>query len=157
MPEALAIRVVKMKRKRTKVIRAINLNDQTKAVNGNWWKIPVPLNAEYIEVRPTMKVEADDEGGRAVRLDIEGRHQMTYTPWKLVKETEGTKVWLHDDKMIQKEMAVTDPIAKNTKPMSNIAQKNPSSNITMKKPSSSIAMKKTMPMKKPSSTMKKGR
>ena len=155
MPEAMAIRIVKTKKKRTNVIRAINLNDGTKAVKGNWWKIPTPPNAEYIEVRPTMKVEADDEGGRVVRLDIEGRHQMK-THWKLV-ETEGSKVWIHDDKMIQKTMAVTDTIAKDTKPMSKIAKNKLSSKSTNKNNPSSKNAKKTMPMKKPSATMKKGR
>ena len=149
MPEAMAIRIVKTKKKRTNVIRAINLNDGTKAVKGNWWEIPTPPNAEYIEVRPTMKVEADDEGGQVVRLDIEGRHQMK-THWKLV-ETEGSKVWMKDG---GKEK---DTIAKDTKPMSKIAKNKLSSKSTNKKNPSSKNAKKTMPMKKPSATMKKGR
>ena len=53
---------------------------------------------------------------RHIRLDLDGKHDMNYTPWKLIKETNDSKAWVHDEEKIdqrnKKEALEADEEAK---------------------------------------------
>ena len=53
---------------------------------------------------------------KKIGLDVEGKHDMGYTPWKLIKETKDSKAWVHDvekiDQRNKKEALEADEEAK---------------------------------------------
>jgi hypothetical protein len=70
---------------------------------GNWTRITLPQGAQYVMIRAVMTLKKTDANGmKEIQLDLEGKHEMGYTPWKLIKETDESKVWIHDEAMIAK-------------------------------------------------------
>ena len=70
---------------------------------GNWFVVRLPPGAQYVQIRAVMTLKATDANGdKEIQLDIEGKHDMGYTPWKLIKETDESKVWIHDEDKIDR-------------------------------------------------------
>ena len=82
------------------------VTEETTKIVWKWWKIAVPDGGGFdCMIRPVMKatwMATDDpeEGKASIEFDLEGSHSMMYTPWKLVKETQSSKIWIHDDALI---------------------------------------------------------
>ena len=77
--------------------------------------IELPAGAQYVMCRAVMSITRVEEM-RHIRLDLDGKHDMGYTPWKLIKETNDSKAWVHDEEKIdqrnKKEALEADEEAK---------------------------------------------
>jgi hypothetical protein len=62
--------------------------------------IELPSGATYVWLRAVMHLKKTDENTTKFELDIEGKHDMKYTPWKLLKVTKHLKAWVHDEEKI---------------------------------------------------------
>ena len=65
-------------------------------VKGSKIEIELPAGATYVWLRPVMHLKKTDEFKTKISFDIEGKHDMGYTPWKLIKESRNSKAWVHD-------------------------------------------------------------
>ena len=63
-------------------------------------EIELPSGATYVWLRAVMHLKKTDEFTTKIVLDIEGKHDMTFTPWKLIKVTKDLKAWVHDEEKI---------------------------------------------------------
>jgi hypothetical protein len=64
-------------------------------------EIELPPGATYVWLRAVMHLKKTDEFTTKFVLDIEGKHDMTFTPWKLIKVTKDAKAWVHDEEKIE--------------------------------------------------------
>jgi hypothetical protein len=63
-------------------------------------ELELPPGSTYVWLRAVMHLQNIDEDTTKVVLDIEGKHDMTFTPWKLIKVTKDLKAWVHDEEKI---------------------------------------------------------
>ena len=69
-------------------------------VKGSKIEIELPPGATYVWLRPVMHLKKTDEFTTKIGFDIEGKHDMTFTPWKLIKVTNHSRAWVHDQEKI---------------------------------------------------------
>jgi hypothetical protein len=104
--EVKVIEVTEEKVSEVTEVKVIEVTEETERIEGKWLKIAVPDGGGFeCLIRPVMKatwMATDDpeEGKASIELDLEGSHCMMYTPWMMVKETQSSKIWIHDDAVI---------------------------------------------------------
>jgi hypothetical protein len=68
---------------------------------GKKFDIELPAGATYVMLRAVMTITKMDGDAKKIGLDVEGKHDMKYTPWKLIKVTKDSKAWVHDVEKIE--------------------------------------------------------
>jgi hypothetical protein len=68
---------------------------------GRKFVVELPPSSQYVWLRAVMILEKVDEDTTKFSLDIEGKHDMTFTPWTLIKKTKNQKAWIHDNEKIE--------------------------------------------------------
>ena len=63
-------------------------------------ELELPPGSTYVWLRAVMHLKKTDEFTTKFVLDIEGKHDVTFTPWKLIKVTKDAKAWVHDEEKI---------------------------------------------------------
>jgi hypothetical protein len=68
-------------------------------IKGSKIEIELPAGATYVWLRPVMTLKKEELKTK-ISFDIQGKHDMGYTPWKLEKVTNRQREWVHDQEKI---------------------------------------------------------